>query len=130
MRHEIMSTVNRVKLLFDALITNSEQYKSFYMPGYSHLQVAMPSSFGLWFGAHAESLTDDLTLLQGAYHLVNRNPPGSAAGYRTFIPVNRRMTSQLLGFDDLNYNILVLYILRTSSLPARVSCPIRKPGSV
>jgi len=112
MRQEIMYIVNRVKSLFDVLIKQSEQHKSSYMPGYSHLQVAMPSSFGLWFGAYAESLTDDLTLLQSAYHLVNRNPLGSAAGYGTSIPVNRKMTSQLLGFDELNFNSMYAQMSR------------------
>lgn len=104
MRQEIMALVKQVRLLIELLIKRSEQNKACYMPGYSHLQVAMPSSFGLWFGAYAESLTDDLVLLQAAYRLVNRNPLGSAAGYGTSLPVNRRMTSTLLGFEDLNFN--------------------------
>ena len=76
------------------------------MPGYTHLQVAMPSSFGLWFGAYAETLTDDLQLMQAVYKIVNQNPLGSAAGYGSGLPINRRRTTELLGFDDLNYNVV------------------------
>ncbi len=92
--------------LFNTLISQSEQYKDVIIPGYTHLQVAMPSSFGLWFGAYAESLTDDLTVLKAAYDVANRNPLGSAAGYGSSFPLNRSMTTTLLGFDSMNYNVV------------------------
>jgi len=105
-RHEIEEIVKNTGRLFDVLITQSERYKDVLMPGYTHLQVAMPSSFGLWFGAYAESLTDDLRLMQAAWQVTNQNPLGSAAGYGSSFPLNRTMTTQLLGFDDLNYNVV------------------------
>ncbi|MDP4207306.1 MAG: argininosuccinate lyase [Bacteroidota bacterium] len=105
-RSEIQKTVESVNHLFDALIEQSEKYKSVLIPGYTHLQVAMPSSFGLWFGAYAESLADDLLLLQTAYRIANQNPLGSAAGYGSSFPLNRTLTTQLLGFDDLSYNVV------------------------
>jgi argininosuccinate lyase len=88
------------------LQTQSERYRNVLMPGYTHLQVAMPSSFGLWFGAYAESLVDDLQVLQGAYRVVNRNPLGSAAGYGSSFPLRRQMTTDLLGFDSMAYNVV------------------------
>jgi argininosuccinate lyase len=103
-RSEILKTVESIKHLFDGLINQSEKYKDVLMPGYTHMQVAMPSSFGLWFGAYAESLTDDVLLLQTAYKIANQNPLGSAAGYGSSFPVNRTLTSRLLGFEDLAYN--------------------------
>ena len=103
-RHELKEIVDAVKILFDELIQKSEQYKNVLMPGYTHLQVAMPSSFGLWFGAYAESLADDMLFLQAAYRMTNRNPLGSAAGYGSSFPLNRTMTTQLLGFDSMDYN--------------------------
>ncbi|MCF6406131.1 argininosuccinate lyase [Chitinophaga filiformis] len=106
LRHELEVLVGEVKTLFDLLQQKSVQYKDHLIPGYTHLQIAMPSSFGLWFGAYAESLVDDLTVLQGAYKVVNKNPLGSAAGYGSSFPLNRTMTTQLLGFDDLNYNVV------------------------
>jgi argininosuccinate lyase len=106
LRHELEVLVGEVKTLFDLLQRKSIQYKDHLIPGYTHLQIAMPSSFGLWFGAYAESLVDDLTVLQGAYKVVNKNPLGSAAGYGSSFPLNRTMTTQLLGFDDLNYNVV------------------------
>lgn len=106
MRHELKEVTLAVKTLFDMLIRQSERYKSVLMPGYTHLQVAMPSSFGLWFGAYAESLVDDLTVLQAAYRVVNRNPLGSAAGYGSSFPLNRQMTTDLLGFDSMDYNVV------------------------
>jgi len=106
LRHELEVLVGEVKTLFDLLQQKSIQYKDHLIPGYTHLQIAMPSSFGLWFGAYAESLVDDLTVLQGAYKVVNKNPLGSAAGYGSSFPLNRTMTTQLLGFDDLNYNVV------------------------
>jgi argininosuccinate lyase len=106
LRSEIEKLVHNTKDLFDLLILQSEKYKGDLLPGYTHLQLAMPSSFGLWFGAYAESLVDDLNTLQAAYTVVNKNPLGSAAGYGSSFPINRTMTTQLLGFDDLNYNVV------------------------
>ncbi len=106
LRSEIEKLVGNTKDFFDLLIQQSEKYKADLLPGYTHLQLAMPSSFGLWFGAYAESLVDDLTTLQAAYTVVNKNPLGSAAGYGSSFPINRTMTTQLLGFDDLNYNVV------------------------
>ena len=105
-RREIEEIVNATCRLFNVLIAQSERYRDVLMPGYTHLQVAMPSSFGLWFGAYAESLTDDLRLMQTAWQVANQNPLGSAAGYGSSFPLNRTMTTQLLGFDDLNYNVV------------------------
>jgi argininosuccinate lyase len=105
-RTEIQKTVESVHTLFDALIAQSEKYKNVLIPGYTHLQVAMPSSFGLWFGAYAESLTDDLHLLNAAYKISNQNPLGSAAGYGSSFPLNRTLTTKLLGFSDLSYNVV------------------------
>ena len=105
-RHELRLVVEAVKALFDELIQKSERYKQVLMPGYTHLQVAMPSSFGLWFGAYAESLADDMLFLQAAYRMTNRNPLGSAAGYGSSFPLNRTMTTQLLGFDSMDYNVV------------------------
>lgn len=106
LRASIENTVTNTKALFDLLITQSEKYKDDLLPGYTHLQLAMPSSFGLWFGAYAESLVDDLTTLEAAYRIVNKNPLGSAAGYGSSFPINRQMTTDLLGFDSLNYNVV------------------------
>ncbi len=106
MRHEIEAIVEAVRELFDMLQAQSERYRNVLMPGYTHLQVAMPSSFGLWFGAYAESLVDDLQVLQGAYRVVNRNPLGSAAGYGSSFPLRRQMTTDLLGFDSMAYNVV------------------------
>ncbi|MVT11551.1 argininosuccinate lyase [Chitinophaga tropicalis] len=106
LRHELQVLVQEVKTLFDLLQKKSIEYKDRLIPGYTHLQVAMPSSFGLWFGAYAESLVDDLTVLQGAYKVVNKNPLGSAAGYGSSFPLNRTMTTELLGFEALNYNVV------------------------
>ena len=105
-RHELMEVADGVRVLFDELIQKSNQYKHVLMPGYTHLQVAMPSSFGLWFGAYAESLTDDMLFLQAAYKMTNRNPLGSAAGYGSSFPLNRQMTTDLLGFDSMDYNVV------------------------
>lgn len=105
-RNEIKEIVQLVKSLFDELLQKSEQYKGVLMPGYTHLQVAMPSSFGLWFGAYAESLADDMLFLQAAWRMANRNPLGSAAGYGSSFPLNRTMTTELLGFDSMNYNVV------------------------
>ena len=123
-RHQLMEIVGGVKTLFDELIQKSNQYKDVLMPGYTHLQIAMPSSFGLWFGAYAESLCDDMLFLQAAYKMTNRNPCddmlflqaaykmtnrnplGSAAGYGSSFPLNRQMTTDLLGFDTMDYNVV------------------------
>ena len=105
-RRQLREVVELVKVLFDELQAQSEKYKNVLMPGYTHLQVAMPSSFGLWFGAYAESLTDDMLFLQAAYKMVNRNPLGSAAGYGSSFPLKRQMTTDLLGFDSMDYNVV------------------------
>lgn len=105
-RDEIQKVVKLVNVLFEVLQMQSERYKSVLMPGYTHLQIAMPSSFGLWFGAYAESLADDMQLMQAAYRICNRNPLGSAAGYGSSFPLNRQMTTDLLGFDSLDYNVV------------------------
>ena len=105
-RHELKDIVESVKVLFDELIDKSNTYKNVLVPGYTHLQVAMPSSFGLWFGAYAESLADDMQFLLAAYRMTNRNPLGSAAGYGSSFPLNRTMTTELLGFDSMNYNVV------------------------
>ena len=105
-RDQIKDIAGLVKNLFDELITQSERYKHVLMPGYTHLQVAMPSSFGLWFGAYAEGLVDDMQYLQAAWKVTNRNPLGSAAGYGSSFPLNRQMTTDLLGFDSMDYNVV------------------------
>ena len=105
-RSRIEDLTNAMTRLFDALIAQSEKYKNILLPGYTHLQVAMPSSFGLWFGAYAESLADDLTIMRAAYEITNRNPLGSAAGYGSSFPLNREMTTRLLGFGSMDYNVV------------------------
>ncbi len=105
-RAQLIKIIDSIEDLFNALIAQSERYRHILMPGYTHLQVAMPSSFGLWFGAYAESLVDDLYMLQAAYRQVNRNPLGSAAGYGSSFPLNRTMTTELLGFDSMDYNVV------------------------
>ena len=105
-RAKIQEIVQAVSELFDVLIAQSDRYKNALLPGYTHLQIAMPSSFGLWFGAYAESLADDLQLLLAAYKVCNRNPLGSAAGYGSSFPLKRQMTTDLLGFDSLDYNVV------------------------
>ena len=105
-RSRIEDVAIAVKRLFNTLIDQSNHYKDVIIPGYTHLQVAMPSSFGLWFGAYAESLADDLTVLRAAYEVANRNPLGSAAGYGSSFPLNREMTTRLLGFDSMAYNVV------------------------
>lgn len=106
LRAELEKLVLEIQTLFNLLISQSEVHKNKLLPGYTHFQMAMPSSFGLWFGAYAESLADDLISLQSAYRLVNKNPLGSAAGYGSSFPLNRTMTTELLGFDDLHYNVV------------------------
>ncbi len=105
-RDQLKNLAMDVKRLFDILIAQSERYKNILMPGYTHLQIAMPSSFGLWFGAYAESLADDLEVLLSAWKITNRNPLGSAAGYGSSFPLNRQMTTDLLGFDSMDYNVV------------------------
>ena len=105
-RAQIKEIAEAVEQLFDVLIRQSDRYKAVLMPGYTHLQIAMPSSFGLWFGAYAESLVDDMMFLQAAFRMCNRNPLGSAAGYGSSFPLDRAMTTRLLGFDSMNYNVV------------------------
>lgn len=112
LRSEIEQLVLSVQSFFELLIQQSEKHKDDLLPGYTHLQLAMPSSFGLWFGAYAESLVDDLITLQSAYQIVNKNPLGSAAGYGSSFPINRTLTTALLGFDDLHYNVVYAQMSR------------------
>jgi argininosuccinate lyase len=105
-RDQIQQMVNNTTLLFNQLIAQSEEHKHKLMPGYTHLQIAMPSSFGLWFGAYAESLADDMELMLAAWKICNKNPLGSAAGYGSSFPLNRTLTTELLGFDSLNFNVV------------------------
>ena len=112
LRAEILELKSEVKNLFDLLISLSDQYKNDLLPGYTHLQIAMPSSFGLWFGAYAESLVDDLEMLAAAYQVVNKNPLGSGAGYGSSFPLNRKMTTELLGFNSLHYNVVYAQMSR------------------
>ena len=131
-RNRLKELVKKVRILFDQLIEKSNQYKDVLMPGYTHLQVAMPSSFGLWFGAYAESLTDDMMMLNAAYRITNRNPLGSAAGYGSSFPLNRTMTTQLLGFDTMNYNVVYAQMGRgkmernVSAAMTSVAAPLSK----
>jgi argininosuccinate lyase len=106
LRKEIEELIKTIQPFFELLQTQSEKYREHLLPGYTHLQLAMPSSFGLWFGAYAESLVDDMITLKAAYDVVNKNPLGSAAGYGSSFPINRTLTTKLLGFDDLNYNVV------------------------
>ncbi|MFR9620719.1 MAG: argininosuccinate lyase [Rikenellaceae bacterium] len=115
LRDEIRNIASDVKQLFDRLIALSEEHKNVLMPGYTHLQIAMPSSFGLWFGAYAESLVDDMRLLAAAYDTVNQNPLGSAAGYGSSFPLNRTMTTELLGFATMHYNVVAAQMSRGKS---------------
>ena len=112
MRDEMKSVAKAVKRVFDRLQSLSNEHKDTLMPGYTHLQVAMPSSFGLWFGAYAESLVDDLEMVAAAYNIANQNPLGSAAGYGSSFPLNRTMTTQLLEFADLHYNVVAAQMSR------------------
>ncbi|MCE2996519.1 MAG: argininosuccinate lyase [Cyclobacteriaceae bacterium] len=106
LRSEILELAPQIERVFQLLLSQSDQFKDHLLPGYTHLQLAMPSSFGLWLGAYAESLSDDLITLEAAYRVVNKNPLGSAAGYGSSFPLNRTLTTKLLGFDDLNYNVV------------------------
>jgi len=115
LRNEIEKLVISIQSFFELLQLQSEKYKEYLLPGYTHLQLAMPSSFGLWFGAYAESLVDDVVTLRAAYAVVNKNPLGSAAGYGSSFPINRTLTTKLLGFDDLNYNVVYAQMGRGKS---------------
>jgi argininosuccinate lyase len=106
LRDELQLLTIEIRNLFELLLAKSEEHKEKLLPGYTHLQLAMPSSFGLWFGAYAEGFVDDIITLEAAYRIVNKNPLGSAAGYGSSFPLNRKMTTELLGFDDLNYNVV------------------------
>lgn len=106
LRNELEELVKTLQPFFELLQAQSEKHKDYLLPGYTHLQLAMPSSFGLWFGAYAESLVDDVITIRAAYDVVNKNPLGSAAGYGSSFPINRTLTTTLLGFDDLNYNVV------------------------
>lgn len=112
MRDELRAIADSVQQLFDRLQLLSEQHKDTLMPGYTHLQIAMPSSFGLWFGAYAEALIDDVQLLGAAYRIADQNPLGSAAGYGSSFPLNRRMTTELLGFGTMHYNVVAVQMSR------------------
>ncbi len=112
MRDELRRIASETERLFHKLLELSEKHKDVLMPGYTHLQVAMPSSFGLWFGAYAESLADDMQLLVAAYNIANQNPLGSAAGYGSSFPLDREMTTRLLGFADLHYNVVAAQMSR------------------
>lgn len=114
-RHEIELIVKQVKVVFETFQQLSNQHKAILMPGYTHLQVAMPSSFGLWFGAYAESLVDDLEMILAAWKVVNKNPLGSAAGYGSSFPLDRQMTTDLLGFQSMNYNVVYAQMGRGKS---------------
>lgn len=111
-RDEIQKIVYYIKTIFDIMIHMSECYKKVFLPGYTHYQVAMPSSFGLWFSAFAESISDDLLILEASYRVINKNPLGSAAGYGSAFPLNRRMTTELLGFEDMNFNVIYAQMAR------------------
>ena len=115
LKHELLSIKNQVKQLSDLLLKQANTYKDILMPGYTHLQVAMPSSFGLWFSAYAESFVDDLYLLQAALKVVDQNPLGSAAGYGSSFPIDREYTTELLGFDTLKYNVVAAQMSRGKS---------------
>lgn len=115
LREELQQLAHAVRALFDRLQSLSEEHKAVLMPGYTHLQVAMPSSFGLWFGAYAETLIDDMRLIAAAWHIANQNPLGSAAGYGSSFPLNRTMTTELLGFETLHYNVVAAQMSRGKS---------------
>jgi len=128
MRQKIKELTMEIKELFDLLIELSEKHKAVLMPGYTHFQVAMPSSFGIWFGAYAESLSDDMIMLEAAHRIVNQNPLGSAAGYGSSFPLNRQMTSDLLGFEQLSYNVAYAQMGRGKA-EKLVACGMASVGS-
>lgn len=115
LRDELRGIARDVRTLFDRLQEQSERYREVLMPGYTHLQIAMPSSFGLWFGAYAETLVDDMRMLAAAWHIANQNPLGSAAGYGSSFPLDRTMTTHLLGFETLHYNVVAAQMSRGKS---------------
>ena len=115
LRDELRQIAGAVRTLFDRLQELSERHKEVLMPGYTHLQIAMPSSFGLWFGAYAETLVDDMRLLAAAWHIANQNPLGSAAGYGSSFPLDRTMTTRLMGFEELHYNVVAAQMRRGKS---------------
>lgn len=115
LRDELWGIARDVRTLFDRLQEQSEHYREVLMPGYTHLQIAMPSSFGLWFGAYAETLVDDMRMLAAAWHIANQNPLGSAAGYGSSFPLDRTMTTRLLGFETLHYNVVAAQMSRGKS---------------
>ena len=115
LRDELRGTARDVRTLFDRLQEQSERYREVLMPGYTHLQIAMPSSFGLWFGAYAETLVDDMRMLAAAWHIANQNSLGSAAGYGSSFPLDRTMTTHLLGFETLHYNVVAAQMSRGKS---------------
>ena len=121
LREELEIVRDEVIALFDTLQALSEKHKNVLLPGYTHAQIAMPSSFGLWFGAYAEALVDDMHMLKGAYNVVNQNPLGSAAGYGSSFPLNRDMTTELLGFSTMNYNVVAAQLSRGKSEKAVAS---------
>ena len=121
LKHEIKTTADLSLQLFNRLQELSEQYKNDLLPGYTHFQLAMPSSFGLWFGAYAESLVDDMEMLAAAYRIVNKNPLGSGAGYGSGFPLNRKMTTELLGFEEMNYNSVYAQMTRGKSEKAALT---------
>ena len=114
-RAQLQDIAEEVRVLFEELQAQSERYKGVLMPGYTHLQIAMPSSFGLWFGAYAETLVDDMRLIAAAWHIANQNPLGSAAGYGSSFPLDREMTTRLLGFEALHYNVVAAQMSRGKS---------------
>ena len=121
LREELEIIRDEVVALFDTLQALSEKHKNVLLPGYTHAQIAMPSSFGLWFGAYAEALVDDMHMLKGAYNVVNQNPLGSAAGYGSSFPLDRDMTTELLGFSTMNYNVVAAQLSRGKSEKAVAS---------
>lgn len=131
LRDELRQTAEAVKTVFDRLQKLSEQYKEILMPGYTHLQIAMPSSFGLWFGAYAETLVDDMRLIAAAWHIANQNPLGSAAGYGSSFPLDREMTTRLLGFETLHYNVVAAQMSRgkANAPPPTPSRPSLRPSA-
>lgn len=112
LRDELLKISHSVLILFEKFQSLSEQYRDVLMPGYTHMQIAMPSSFGLWFGAYAESLVDDMQMVAAAYEIANQNPLGSAAGYGSSFPLDRTMTTRLLHFADLHYNVVAAQMSR------------------
>ncbi|WP_295964980.1 argininosuccinate lyase [uncultured Alistipes sp.] len=121
LRDELQGIARDVRTLFDRLQEQSERYREVLMPGYTHLQIAMPSSFGLWFGAYAETLVDDMRMLAAAWHIANQNPLGSAAGYGSSFPLDRTMTTHLLGFETLHYNVVAAQMSRGKSERAAIA---------